>query len=144
MARTDSDSRRSWHRSEEQTPGTWQPGWTASLTEGIGRWTDRKVEVEFLAYDDIFARKPPSAGDVMEAFVSSVGMVSSRLPAISSAVAWPHRGPSRRALDGRNGRPMDRRRSVACSDPRARSGEVPTGTGWDVVAAHSLGVTHLL
>src|SRR5438034_5401066 len=54
---------------QDQAPGSWQPEWTQALTNGIGRWTDRQVQVEFLAYDDIFAKRPPSPGDVAAALV---------------------------------------------------------------------------
>jgi len=91
-----------------------------------------------LAYDDIFARSP-LCGDVMEAFVKLGwnGLVSAAsdlfgrtrglievLPSCAGRPEWSSNGS----------------KTISCVQrPASASGEVPTGTGVGVVAAHSLG-----
>lgn len=54
--------------------------WRNAITTGLGRWTrEPAFQIEFVAYDDLFAADPPSAFDVAKAIVklSASGLVHS-------------------------------------------------------------------
>jgi metacaspase-1 len=123
----------------DQNPLSWQPAWTEDFRTGLARWTERPVEVEFLAYDDLFA-EPPSAADVVKALVklgwnglsSVVSDLVERtrgLAEVPDLLRWTA-GLVVQWIEDDTLRAATRARVLERFDG---------GTRWDVVAAHSLG-----
>src|SRR5688500_17861347 len=62
---------------QEKDPA-FETTWRNAITTGLGQWTPEPAfQIEFVAYDDLFAADPPSAFDVAKAVVklSASGLV---------------------------------------------------------------------
>lgn len=117
----------------------WQPAWERLFRQGIGRFTDRAVEVDFLGLDDMFEAYPVTAGDALEALVKL-------------GASGLYHGVKDALLGTRAFAPLDTVRWTAgmvvqwASNERLReslrgrlSDRVAKGAPVDLLAAHSLG-----